>query len=125
MAKRISDRERLEYVKQYKTSGLSVSEFAKRHNLARCTLRDWVNAFESISGDFIQVNHSLAEKGDFMKTGEVRMNMLSHEQITGKSRHFTRFDHSIVVIEFNGLKITTSLEHARAILRDYYGKDRN
>lgn len=125
MVKRISDRERLEYVKQYKTSGLSVSEFAKRHNLARCTLRDWINAFESISGDFIQVNPSLAEKGDFMKTGEVRMNMLSHEQITGKSRHFTRFDHSIVIIEFNGLKITTSLEHARAILRDYYGKDRD
>ena len=125
MVKRISDRERLEYVKQYKTSGLSVSEFAKRHNLARCTLRDWINAFESISGDFIQVNPSIAEKGDFMKTGEVRMNMLSHEQITGKSRHFTRFDHSIVVIEFNGLKITTSLEHARAILRDYYGKDRD
>ena len=125
MAKRISDRERLEYVKQYKKSGLSVSEFAKRHNLARCTLRDWINAFESISGDFIQVNPSLAEKGDFMKTGEVRMNMLSQEQITGKSRHFTRFDHSIVFIEFNGLKITTSLEHARAILRDYYGKDRD
>ena len=125
MVKRISDRERLEYVKQYKTSGLSVSEFAKRHNLARCTLRDWINAFESISGDFIQVNPSIAEKGDFMKTGEVRMNMLSHEQITGKSSHFTRFDHSIVVIEFNGLKITTSLEHARAILRDYYGKDRD
>ena len=125
MAKRISDRERLEYVKQYKTSGLSVSEFAKRHNLARCTLRDWINAFESISGDFIQLNPSLAEKGDFMKTGEVRMNMLSKEQITGKSRHFTRFDHSIVVIEFNGLKITTSLQHARAILRDYYGTDRD
>ena len=125
MAKRISDRERLEYVKQYKKSGLSVSEFAKGHNLARCTLRDWINAFESISGDFIQVNPSLAEKGDFMKTGEVRMNMRSHEQITGKSRHFTRFDHSIVVIEFNGLKITTSLEHARVILRDYYGKDRD
>lgn len=125
MVKRISDRERLEYVKQYKTSGLSVSKFAKRYNLARCTLRDWINAFESISGDFIQVNPSIAEKGDFMKTGEVRMNMLSKEQITGKSRHFTRFDHSIVVIEFNGLKITTSLEHARAILRDYYGKDRD
>ena len=125
MAKRISDWERLEYVKQDKTSGLSVSEFAKRHNLARCTLRDWINAFESISGDFIQVNPSLVEKGDFMKTGEVRMNMLSKEQITGKSRHFTRFDHSIVVIEFNGLKITTSLQHARAILRDYYGKDRD
>lgn len=54
MAKRISDQERLEYVKKYKTSGLSVSEFAKRHNLARCTLRDWINAFESISGDFMR-----------------------------------------------------------------------
>lgn len=27
MAKRISDQERLEYVKQYKTSGMTVSEF--------------------------------------------------------------------------------------------------
>ena len=125
MAKRISDQERLEYVKQYKESGLSVSEFAKEHHLARCTLRDWINAFESISGDFIQVNPALLEKGDFMKTDEVRMNMLSQKQITGKSSHFTRFDHSIVVIEFNGLKITTSLEHARTILKDYYGKDRD
>lgn len=108
MAKRISDRERLEYVKQYKTSGLSVSEFAKRHNLARCTLRDWINAFESISGDFIQVNPSLAEKGDFMKTGEVRMNMLSHEQIGRKSYHFSRFDHSVVVVEIKGIKVTMS-----------------
>ena len=41
------------------------------------------------------------------------------------SGHFTRFDHSIVIIEFNGLKITTSLEHVKAILRDYYGKDKN
>lgn len=52
MAKRISDQERLEYVKQYITSGLSVSEF-------------------------------------------------------------------------NNLKITNSLLHVRAILKDYYGKDRN
>ena len=125
MAKRISDQERLEYVKQYKTSGLSVREFAKRHNLARCTLRDWINAFESISGDFIQVSPSLAEKGHFMRNEEVRMNMLSKEQITGKSNHFTRLDHFIVVIEFNGLKITTSLEHAKTILKDYYGKDRD
>ena len=69
MAKRISDQERLEYVKKYKTSGLSVSEFAKRHNLARCTLRDWINAFESISGDFIQVSPSLAEKGFIERVG--------------------------------------------------------
>ena len=124
MAKRISNQERLEYVKKYKTSGLSVSEFTKKHGLC-CILRDWINAFESISGDFIQVSPSLAEKGDFMRNEEVRMNMLSKEQITGKSRHFTRFDHSIVIIEFNGMKITTSLEHARAILRDYYGKDRD
>ena len=60
-----------------------------------------------------------------MRNEEVRMNMLSKEQITGKSNPFTRFDHSIVVIEFNGLKITTSLEYAKAILKDYYGKDKN
>ena len=98
MAKRISDQERLEYVKKYKTSGMSVSKFTKKHGLSLCTLRDWINAFESISGDFIQVSPSLAEKGDFMRNEGVRMNMLSKEQITGKSNHFTRFYHSIVVI---------------------------
>ena len=33
-----------------------------------------------------------------------------------RSNHFNRFDHSIVVIEYKEIKITTSLEQAEKIL---------
>lgn len=122
---KFTDRDRLEYVKEYKTSGLSISEFSALKGISRTTLRDWVNAFESITGGFIKIDAALKGEGDIEINHDYRMNMLSQEQITGKSSHFTRFDHSIVVIEFNGLKITTSLEHARVILGDYYGKNHN
>ena len=121
---KFTDRERLEYVKEYKASGLSVKEFSESRGISRTTMRDWINAFESITGGFIKVDAQLKGEGDIAKNGDYRMNMLSQEQITGKYSHFTRFDHSIVVIEFNGLKITTSLEHARVILGDYYEKNR-
>ena len=45
------------------------------------------------------------------------MHMLSKEQVRGKSNAFSRFDHSVVVIEHGGIKITTSLEQALAIPR--------
>ena len=121
---KFTDRERLEYVQEYKASGLSVKEFSESRGISRTTMRDWINAFESITGGFIKVDAQLKGEGDIAKNGDYRMNMLSQEQITGKSSHFTRFDRSIVVIEFNGLKITTSLEHARVILGDYYEKNR-
>ena len=121
---KFTDRERLEYVKEYKASGLSVKEFSESRGISRTTMRDWINAFESITGGFIKIDAQLKGEGDIAKNGDYRMNMLSQEQITGKSSHFTRFDRSIVVIEFNGLKITTSLEHARVILGDYYEKNR-
>ena len=37
-----------------------------------------------------------------------------------KSRHFTRFDHSIVMIEYKGIKISTSLEQALKLLEQIY-----
>ena len=36
--------------------------------------------------------------------------------MAAKSNAFSRFDHSVVVIEHRGIKITTSLEQALAIL---------
>ena len=44
------------------------------------------------------------------------MNVLDEEQIIKKSHHFSRFDHSIVLVEIKGIKITTSLEQALVIL---------
>ena len=37
-----------------------------------------------------------------------------------KSNHFNRFDHSIVVIEYKELKITTSLAQAEKLLEKLY-----
>ena len=42
--------------------------------------------------------------------------MLSEVEKKKKSAHFSRFDHSIVVIEYKEIKITTSLEQAEKIL---------
>ena len=44
------------------------------------------------------------------------MNMLTNESICKASKHFARFDHSVVVIEYKNLKVTTSLEQALVIL---------
>lgn len=60
-----------------------------------------------------------AQEGTMLANEDVRVNMLKPEEIIRKSTHFSRFDHSIVVIEINKLKITTSLEQALAILEKF------
>ena len=46
----------------------------------------------------------------------VKANILSEVEKANKSSHFTRFDHSIVVIEYKEIKITTSLEQLEKLL---------
>ena len=48
----------------------------------------------------IKVKTSKSEK-------DLIVNILSESEIITKSNHFNRFDHSIVVIEYKELKITT------------------
>ena len=45
-----------------------------------------------------------------------------NEEIYHKNSHFTRFDHSVVVIEFAKIKITTSLQQALEIMSQYYDR---
>ena len=110
-----TDYERLEFVKKWKVSKLNKSEFARQNDLAYETFRDWVNAYNNLEGRFVRIDPSI-EGGYIGKKDDVTMNLLSEEQVNKKSKHFSRFDHSIVVIEYKSLKITTSLTQALAIL---------
>ena len=118
MSKFKSDYERLETVKEFKVSKMTVSEFARQKGIHRETLRDWINAYNNIDGSFVRLNKALTtdKAGALLTNDDVSVNMLKPEEIVKKSTHFSRFDHSIVVIEINKIKVTTSLEQALAIL---------
>jgi len=121
MSKYKSDYERLETVKAFKVSKQSIRQFAQERGIARETLRDWVNAFDNIDGSFVRLNKAIESDEDsvILENDDVTVKMLDSEQIYKKSRHFTRFDHSVVVIEYEKIKVTTSLEQALVILGKY------
>ena len=110
-----TDYERLEWVKKWKSSKLTKAEFVRKNNLTYETFRDWTKAYENLEGRFVRIDPTI-EGGYIGTKDDVTMNLLSKEQIREISGHFSRFDHSIVVIEYKSLKITTSLEQALAIL---------
>ncbi len=114
--KHYTDRERMEIVKKFRASGLPISRYAKENGLAFSTLRDWAYAYEDLEGRFVRLDFDESDPSRLMSTQDVTMHMLSEEQVRGKSNAFSRFDHSVVVIEVRGVKITTSLEQAMAIL---------
>ncbi len=111
-----TDQERYEFCRKYKISGLTVDEFAKEYGLNRSTLRDWITAYNNINGKFINVNKVALEENNIITNDMVKANILSEVEKEKKSSHFTRFDHSIVVIEYKEIKITTSLEQAERLL---------
>lgn len=114
--KHYTDRERMEIVKKFRASGLSINRYARENGIAYATLRDWAYAFRDLEGKFVRLDFDESDPSRLMSTQDVTMHMLSEEQVRGKSNAFSRFDHSIVVIEHKGIKITTSLEQALAIL---------
>ena len=116
--KRYTDQERYEHCRKFRISGLTLSEYANRNNLNRRTLGDWVAAYNNINGKFINVSTISAKENELIDTGEYRENILSEIEKFNKSNHFSRFDHSIVVIEYKDIKVTTSLEQAERILKN-------
>lgn len=114
--KHYTDRERLETVKKLRASGQSITRFAKENGIPFTTLRDWDYAFRDLEGKFVRLDFDESDPSRLMSTQDVAVHMLSEEQVRGKSNAFSRFDHSVVVIEHRGIKITTSLEQALAIL---------
>lgn len=116
MGKHYTDAERMNFVKKWRISGLPMKTFARENGLNRETFREWANAYRDLEGSFIKVNFDDNNPHQLVKTDEVNMNVLDEEQIIKKSHHFSRFDHSIVLVEIKGIKITTSLEQALVIL---------
>lgn len=116
MGKFYTDQERYEYCRRYRLSGLTKSEFAKLNGINRHTLSDWISAYNNIHGKFINVTRVSGTENEIVETEDYRVNVLTEIEKVKKSSHFSRFDHSVVVIEYRELKITTSLEQAEVLL---------
>ena len=116
MGEHYTDRERLDAVKKYRASGMSASEFARKEGYNRSTFKDWVGAYQNLQGDFIRIDNLDEEPGTLIDDENVKMNVLRDDEVTKTSSHFSRFDHSIVVIETKQMKITTSLAQALRIV---------
>ena len=93
---------------------------AKENGINRETLRDWMNAYNNINGKFININTISENENNRSEEKDVKVSMWSEVEKSKKSNHFSRFDHSVVVIVFKGLKVTTSLEQAKKILEKIY-----
>lgn len=119
--KHYTDKQRFEIVKHFKTTNLSIAEYSRRNNISASTLQDWIRAYNHLAGDFIRIDN-INENESVIDDKSVRMNLLSKVEIAKKSRHFSRFDHSVVVIEVKEIKITTSLVQAIEILERFYDK---
>lgn len=122
MKKHWSDYERLEIVKKFRCSGKTIKQFSIDEDIAYATLRDWIRAFNNLNGDYINLKKDLNNPGVMLINNNTLVRALSNEEINAKSNHFSRFDHSLVVIEFKGIKITTSLEQSMKIMKQYYDR---
>jgi len=122
MGKHYTDRERLDAVKKYRASGMSASEFARTEGYVRTTLKDWVSAYQNLQGDFIRIDNIDDQPGALINQENIKMNVLKDDEITRASGHYSRFDHSIVVIETKQMKITTSLDQALRIVDLIYDR---
>lgn len=122
MGKHYTDRERLDAVKKYRASHLGLSAFAKQEGYNRSTLKDWISAYNHLQGDFIRIDQMGNNPGTLIDQKDMKLNMLKGDGITRKSTHFSRFDHSIVVIETKEMKNTTSLEQALKIVGLIYNR---
>jgi len=122
MGNHYTDRERLDAVKKYRASGMSASEFARREGYVRSTLKDWASAYQNLQGDFIRIDNIDDQPGALINQENIKMNVLKDDEITRASGHYSRFDHSIVVIETKQMKITTSLDQALRIVELIYDR---
>lgn len=116
MGKFYTDQERYEFCRRYKISGLSKKDFAEQNGINRHTLSDWISAYNNIHGKFINVSTVSENENEVIESGNYRVNILTEIEKVNKSSHFSRFDHSIVVIEYKEMKITTSLAQAEILL---------
>ena len=117
-----TDQERYDYCRKCKLSGKTISEFVRENGLSRSTLRDWMHAYNNINGKFINVKTVSEKENGIIEDKDVTVNILSEIKKNNKSSHFNRFNHSIVVIEYKELKITTSLSQAEKLIEKLHDK---
>ena len=79
-----------------------------------------MNAYNNVNGKFINVKTVSEKENGIIEDKDVTVNILSEIKKNKKSSHFNRFDHSIVVIEYKELKITTSLSQAEKLIEKLY-----
>ena len=116
MGRYYRDQERYEFCRKYWLSKKTIIEFANENGINRHTFGDWLNAYGNIDGKFINIKNTSQTENEIIKTKDYRVNVLDEMAKVKKSNHFSRFDHSIVVIEVRDIKITTSLEQAEVLL---------
>lgn len=111
-----SDAERLKAVKGYMNAGMTVSKYAEKIGVNPRTLRDWIRAFKSFDGGFINITEAADDPSKLVTNYGMEMEVLEPDQVKKKSSNFTRFDRDVVVIEIGKMKLTTSLGCARELL---------
>ena len=111
-----SDAERLKAVKGYMNAGMPVSKYAEIIKVNARTLRDWIRAFRSFNGGFINITKAANDPSKLVTNYGMEMEVLEPDQVKKKSSNFTRFDRDVVVIEIDKMKLTTSLGCARELL---------
>ncbi len=111
-----SDAERLKAVKGYMNAGIPVSKYAEIIKVNARTLRDWIRAFRSFNGGFINITKAANDPSKLVTDYGMEMEVLEPDQVKKKSSNFTRFDRDVVVIEIGKMKLTTSLGCARELL---------
>lgn len=111
-----SDAERLKAVKGYMNAGMPVSKYAEIIKVNAITLRDWIRAFRSFNGGFINITKAANDPSKLVTNYGMEMEVLEPDQVKKKSSNFTRFDRDVVVIEIGKIKLTTSLGCARELL---------
>lgn len=111
-----SDAERLKAVKGYMNAGIPVSKYAEKIGVNARTLRDWIRAFRSFNGGFINITEAANDPSKLITNYGMEMEVLEPDQVKKKSSNFTRFDRDVVVIEIGKMKLTTSLGCARELL---------
>lgn len=111
-----TDAERLRAVKGFMNANVPTTVYAKQIGVNPRTLRDWVRAFKSFNGGFINITKEANDPNTLVTDYGMEMKVLEPEEVKKKSANFARFDRDVVVIEIGKMKMTTSLGCARELL---------
>ena len=85
-----SDAERLKAVKGYMNAGMTSSEYAKKIGVNPRTLRDWIRAFRSFDGGFINITEAANDPSKLVSNYGMEMEVLEPDQVKKKSSNLRK-----------------------------------